>query len=138
MLEQTLGSKYLPIKAPVYKTKVKNAQEAHEAIRPTDVMRLPSKLKTLLSQRQYQLYDLIWSRFVASQMAPAAYDVTTVDISASTKQSEVAPGAENRFYAEEYLFRASARVLTFDGFYECGRKRRIRMKMTAKHKRCLS
>ncbi|HEY4690134.1 MAG TPA: type I DNA topoisomerase [Anaerolineae bacterium] len=80
MIEETLGREYLPAKPPQYKTRVKNAQEAHEAIRPTDVRRYPKTLKPHLSERQFQLYDLIWRRFVASQMAPALYDVTTVDV----------------------------------------------------------
>ncbi|HLF26240.1 MAG TPA: type I DNA topoisomerase [Anaerolineae bacterium] len=100
LIEETLGAKYLPAKAPQYKTRVKNAQEAHEAIRPTDVRRYPKTLKPHLSERQFQLYDLIWRRFVASQMAPAVYDVTTVDVAAQS----------------DYLFRAVGRTLLFDGF----------------------
>ena len=99
MVEQTLGAKYLPASAPTYKTKVKNAQEAHEAIRPTDVFRYPSAVKAYLTERQFKVYDLIWRRFVASQMAPAVYDVTTVDVG-----------------AQVYLFRAIGRMLLFDGF----------------------
>jgi DNA topoisomerase I len=117
MLEQTLGSKYLPERAPTYKTKVKNAQEAHEAIRPTDVFRIPSKFKEFLSERQYKLYDLIWRRFVASQMAAATYDVTTIDVVTNSKPIE-APQTElqKRISAQEFLFRASGRVLAFEGF----------------------
>ena len=99
VVESTLGSKYLPDKPPAYKTKVKNAQEAHEAIRPTDVTRYPSTLKERLTPRQWKLYDLIWRRFVASQMAPAIYNVTTVDVEATN-----------------CLFRAIGRDLIFDGF----------------------
>jgi DNA topoisomerase-1 len=90
--------------APTYKTKVKNAQEAHEAIRPTDVRRLPEALKPHLSERQFKVYDLIWRRFVASQMAPAEYDVTTVNVLAHVAERP------------PYLFRASGRTLLFDGF----------------------
>jgi len=104
MIEETLGAKYLPDKPPHYKTKVANAQEAHEAIRPTDVRRYPKTLKPHLSERQFQLYDLIWRRFVASQMAPAVYDVTTVDVLATVKAKP------------PFLFRATGRVLLFDGF----------------------
>ncbi len=84
LIEETLGREYLPATPPQYKTRVKNAQEAHEAIRPTDVRRYPKTLKPYLSERQFQLYDLIWRRFVASQMAPAVYDVTTVNVVAQS------------------------------------------------------
>ena len=104
MIEDTLGVKYLPDSAPQYKTKVKNAQEAHEAIRPTDVRRYPNTLKEHLTGRQLQLYDLIWRRFVASQMAAAIYEVTTVEVTALVDQKPPC------------LFRATGRVLLFDGF----------------------
>ncbi len=104
MIAETLGAKYLPETAPQYKTKVKNAQEAHEAIRPTDVFRTPDPLKPHLTPRQFQLYDLIWRRFVASQMAAALYDVTTVNVLATV---------EGR---PPCLFRAIGRDLIFDGF----------------------
>ena len=104
MIIDTLGEQYLPKSAPQYKTKVKNAQEAHEAIRPTDVRRYPKHLQTHLSPRQFQVYDLIWRRFVASQMAPATYDVTTVNVNATVEGKP------------PYLFRAIGRELVFDGF----------------------
>jgi DNA topoisomerase I len=104
LIAETLGAKYLPETAPQYKTKVKNAQEAHEAIRPTDVYRYPDRLKPHLTPRQFQLYDLIWRRFVASQMAAALYDVTTVNVLATV---------EGR---PPFLFRAIGRDLIFDGF----------------------
>jgi DNA topoisomerase-1 len=104
MIAETLGAKYLPESAPQYKTKVKNAQEAHEAIRPTDVYRYPNNLKPHLSPRQFQLYDLIWRRFVASQMAAALYDVTTVSVLAAVEGNP------------PFLFRAIGRDLIFDGF----------------------
>jgi DNA topoisomerase-1 len=104
MITETLGAKYLPESAPQYKTKVKNAQEAHEAIRPTDVFRYPNNLKPYLSPRQFQLYDLIWRRFVASQMAAALYDVTTVNVHATVDGKP------------PFLFRAIGRDLIFDGF----------------------
>ncbi len=104
MIEDTLGPKYLPDSMPQYRTKVKNAQEAHEAIRPTEVRRYPNTLKEYLTPRQSQLYDLIWRRFVASQMAAAIYDVTTVSVVATVDQKP--PG----------LFRATGRALIFDGF----------------------
>ncbi len=104
MITETLGAKYLPESAPQYKTKVKNAQEAHEAIRPTDVFRYPNNLKQHLSPRQFQVYDLIWRRFVASQMAAAVYDVTTVNVLATVDDKP------------PFLFRAIGRDLVFDGF----------------------
>jgi DNA topoisomerase-1 len=104
VIEEMFGARYLPATPPTYKTRVKNAQEAHEAIRPTDVRRTPEALKPHLSERQLKVYDLIWRRFVASQMAPAEYDVTTVDVLA--RVAERPP----------YLFRASGRTLLFDGF----------------------
>jgi DNA topoisomerase-1 len=104
MITETLGAKYLPDSAPQYKTKVKNAQEAHEAIRPTDVFRYPNNLKPHLSPRQFQLYDLIWRRLVASQMAAALYDVTTVNVLATVEGKP------------PFLFRAIGRDLIFDGF----------------------
>ncbi len=104
MIMDTLGAKYLPEAAPQYKTKVKNAQEAHEAIRPTDVRRYPKHLQAQLSPRQFQVYDLIWRRFVASQMAAAVYDVTTVNVAATVEGKP------------PYLFRAMGRDLVFEGF----------------------
>jgi len=89
---------YLPEKPVVYKSK-KDAQDAHEAIRPTFVGRTPDDLKAFLSDDEYKLYWLIWTRFVASQMNPAVYDQTSVEIT-----------------AKDYMFRASGRVLKFDGF----------------------
>jgi DNA topoisomerase I len=76
------GSKYVPNQPPVYKTKSKTAQEAHEAVRPTQVEHTPKKMKSFLSRDQYRLYQLIWERFVASQMAPAVYDTVSADIMA--------------------------------------------------------
>ena len=89
---------YLPNKPRQYKTK-SGAQDAHEAIRPTDVNRTPDAVKPYLTPEQYRLYDLIWKRFVASQMAEAQLEVTSVNIR-----------------ARDYLFRASGTVVLFDGF----------------------
>ncbi|MBV8636267.1 MAG: type I DNA topoisomerase, partial [Burkholderiaceae bacterium] len=90
---------FLP-KAPVtYKNKAKNAQEAHEAIRPTSITRTPEAVKPFLSSDQFKLYEMIWKRTLASQMAPAKFDTTSVDI-------VVGPGT----------FRASGQVQTFAGF----------------------
>ncbi|MDR3576270.1 MAG: type I DNA topoisomerase [Anaerolineaceae bacterium] len=100
---QTYGNDFLPPSAPQYKTRVAGAQEAHEAIRPTSVLRTPEKVKHSLSNDQFKLYQLIWKRFVASQMESAVFDTLSVDIQANA--------AEN-----EYLFRASGSTLRFPGF----------------------
>jgi len=103
-VKANLGAKYLPAAANVYKGK-KDAQDAHEAIRPTDVSRTPPSMAQYLSDEQLKLYTLIWRRFVASQMTPAVYDVTTAKIAAvSTKTGKT------------YDFRASGSVMRFDGF----------------------
>ena len=87
-----------------YKGK-KDAQDAHEAIRPTDASRTPESIARYLTEEQLKLYRLIWQRFVASQMMPAVYDVTTAKIAAvSTKTGKT------------YDFRVSGSVLRFDGF----------------------
>jgi DNA topoisomerase-1 len=89
---------YLPDKPRQYKTK-SGAQDAHEAIRPTDVNRTPDSVKPYLTPEQHRLYELIWKRFVACQMAEAHLEVTSVNIR-----------------ARDYLFRASGTVVLFDGF----------------------
>ena len=103
---QQYGEKYLPEKAVHYRSK-KDAQDAHEAIRPTDVARTPDSLSKFLNRDELKLYRLIWQRFVASQMMPAVFDQTTIDIEAG-----------------RFLFRATGSVLKFDGFlkvYQEGR-----------------
>ena len=102
------GPEYLPDKPPVYRTKAKGAQEAHEAIRPTSSARTPESVGGKLDRDLARLYELIWKRFVASQMAPAIFDSTTVDIAAWTRTA--ASGAA------PYLFRATGSVLKFPGF----------------------
>lgn len=97
------GQKFLPAKAPKYKTKAQRAQEAHEAIRPTSVMHTPKAIKEHLSRDQYRLYQLIWQRFVASQMSAAVYDTISVDIQATTDQ-------------HTYTLRATGSTLRFPGF----------------------
>jgi DNA topoisomerase-1 len=92
------GKDYLPEKPPVYAS-AKSAQEAHEAIRPTSVMREPDVIKEYLENDQYKLYKLIWNRFMASQMNPAVIDQTSVDIKAG-----------------KYTFRATGSVVKFPGF----------------------
>lgn len=102
-IPQQYGVGYLPESANVYKSKQKGAQEAHEAIRPTSVLRHPDEIKKYLQEDEYKVYKLIWQRFVASQMTPAVFDQTTVDIDA-------AKGSES------YRFRVTGSVLKFDGF----------------------
>ena len=96
---------YLPEKPPVYKTKSKGAQEAHEAIRPTKVLREPSALKEYLNRDQLKLYTLIWERFVASQMANAIYNTLRVEIRAGENDANT-----------PYLFRVSGSTIKFRGF----------------------
>ncbi len=100
-IEQTHGKDYLPAAPNTFKSK-KDAQDAHEAIRPTGVAYHPDEIKQYLSDEQYRMYRLIWQRFVASQMVPAVFDQTTVDI--------VAKAARN------YNFRVTGSVMKFDGF----------------------
>ena len=97
------GATYLPETPNVYKEK-KEAQAAHEAIRPTSAMRHPDSVKQYLKEDEYKVYKLIWQRFVASQIMPAVFDQTTVDIDAKAKNGDV------------FWFRVTGSVLKFDGF----------------------
>jgi DNA topoisomerase-1 len=94
-----------------YKTKSKGAQEAHEAIRPTYPDNTSEKLKEKLDDNQFNLYDLIWRRFIACQMAQAIFDSTVIDISAKNP----AP-YRNEISGAGYIFRATGQILKFDGF----------------------
>jgi len=102
---ERFGQPYLPPRPPVYKSRSKGAQEAHEAIRPTSVQRDPASLKEYLTRDELRLYTLIWKRFVASQMAPAILDQTSIDILAGRAGEE-----------KPYLFRATGSVVKFPGF----------------------
>jgi DNA topoisomerase-1 len=102
------GEEYSPETPPVFRTKSKTAQEAHEAIRPTSVYRSPKKMKKYLSKDQYRLYRLIWERFVASQMSPAIYDTVAADIWAGEARVSAAQ--------RPYLFRSTGSTLVFKGF----------------------
>ncbi|HEY3063207.1 MAG TPA: type I DNA topoisomerase [Chloroflexota bacterium] len=107
-----LAKGMLPDQPRTYRTRSKLAQEAHEAIRPTDVFLEPDALRTELSPEQHRLYDLIWKRFLASQMASAVFDVTTVDVDAQATAKPL------------YRFRANGSRLKFAGFlslYRAGR-----------------
>jgi DNA topoisomerase-1 len=101
---KTLGQQYLPATPNEYRGK-KDAQDAHEAIRPTDASRTPDSLAKYLTDEQLKLYRLIWQRFVASQMTPAQFDITTAKIAAVSSKS-----------GKTYDFRVSGSVLRFDGF----------------------
>jgi DNA topoisomerase-1 len=116
------GKNYLPAKPPQYRTKTKGAQEAHEAIRPTSVMREPSTVKPFLTRDQYKLYTLIWQRFVASQMASAVYDTVSVDVVVDNERrfADIKVLAAEQLSAlshqSRYLFRASGSRVKFPGF----------------------
>lgn len=97
-VKDTLGDEYVPAKPNKFKTK-KSAQDAHEAIRPTFVDKSPESIKKFLKKDEYGLYELIWKRFVSSQMTPAVYDQTTVDIEAGNA-----------------IFRATGSIIKFKGF----------------------
>lgn len=111
LIEARYGKDYLPEQAPIYRTKAKGAQEAHEAIRPTSSMRMPEDLEHVLERDLYRLYDLIWKRFIASQMAPAIFDNTTVDIAAWTRGQ-----AASKTATPPFMFRATGSVPKFLGF----------------------
>ncbi len=104
-ISSNFGDMYLPAKANFFSSSNKAAQEAHEAIRPTDVSLTPDRLRSSLNDRQYKLYKIIWERFVACQMTDAQWDSTTILISGMADEGEL-------------IFRATGRVLIFDGFYK--------------------
>jgi DNA topoisomerase I len=101
-IQEKFGAEYLPAHARVFTRRAKGAQEAHEAIRPTRIHREPASIKQYLNATQARLYELIWKRMVASQMAAAEFDNTTVDVEAKNHKN--------------YLLRTSASVNTFPGF----------------------
>jgi DNA topoisomerase-1 len=97
------GQAFLPEEAPKYTTKARGAQEAHEAVRPTSVMRAPNTVQEFLNRDQFRLYQLIWQRFVASQMEAAVYDTLSVDVTGNLE-------------AQEFLFRAAGSTVKFIGY----------------------
>jgi DNA topoisomerase-1 len=99
----TYGNDFLPATPPQFKTRAVSAQEAHEAIRPTSVLRVPEKIKPFLSPEQFKLYQLVWQRFVASQMEAAVFDTVTVEVLGETGE-------------HKYLLRASGSTLKFPGY----------------------
>ncbi len=102
-ISQRFGEGFLPPKPPRYKTKAVGAQEAHEAIRPTSVFRTPESIKQFLNRDQFRLYQLIWQRFVASQMTAAIFDTISVEVS-------------GKGTAHAYLLRASGSTVRFLGY----------------------
>ena len=98
-LESEYGENFVPGSPRIYKTKTKGAQEAHEAIRPTSPYRTPASLKSCLTADEFKLYELIWKRFIASQMSDAVYNTSSADI-----------------LANAYTFRAAGSSLAFEGF----------------------
>ena len=119
-IAKKFGSELLPEKPPVYKTRAVNAQEAHECIRPTSVWREPDAIQDHLDKDQYRLYQLIWRRFIASQMRPAVYDVTSVDVKAGKlpANAPLPSGVALKALLDTlpYLFRATGSVIAFPGF----------------------
>ena len=105
MIGQRYGAAFVPEKPIIYKSK-KDAQDAHEAIRPTSAMRAPDDVAQFLQEDELKLYRLIWMRFVASQMMPALFDQTTIDVAANGRDSAT------------YFFRATGSVPKFKGFLE--------------------
>ena len=122
VIEERFGRQYLPPAPPVYTSKTPRAQEAHEAIRPTQVSRDPEQVKQYLTSDQYKLYRLIWQRFVASQMANAVFDQTTVDVGAGPVVAASGDGRAPR--TRPYTFRAVGSVIRFDGFIKVYREGR--------------
>ncbi len=102
-IQARYGEGFLPKEAPQYKTKAKGAQEAHEAIRPTSVMRQPGSIQEYLSRDQFRLYQLVWQRFVASQMTAALFDTISVEV-------------EGKAPLHTYLLRAAGSTVRFAGF----------------------
>ncbi len=102
-IEDRLGKDYLPPEPPKYTTRAVSAQEAHEAIRPTSVMRTPEAMKAFLAPDQFKVYNLIWQRFMASQMEAAVFDTLSIEISALNT-------------IRKYLFRASGSSIKFPGY----------------------
>lgn len=100
-VKKNFEADYLPKSPIMYKTKAKNAQEAHEAIRPTDIFRTPASMRKYLNDEQFKLYEMIWKRSLACQMSPAKFDAVSIDLAVGS---------------EANLFRASGQTLVFPGF----------------------
>ncbi|MBS28578.1 MAG: DNA topoisomerase I [Alphaproteobacteria bacterium] len=109
LIDQDFGGDYLPEKPRVYRTRAKNAQEAHEAVRPTDLFRRPASLKSALDSDLFRLYELIWRRTIASEMAEAQIDRVAVDLRSADGQ---------------LALRANGQTIAFDGFLKLYREDR--------------
>src|SRR6202042_1966730 len=104
-ITERFGAPFCPAAPNVYKGK-KDAQDAHEAVRPTSAMRTPESVASFLQEDELKLYRLIWMRFVGSQMMPAVFDQTTIDVAAKGKDGAT------------YMFRATGSVPKFNGFLD--------------------
>ena len=104
-IKRKFGEQYAPKSPRTYTKRVRGAQEAHEAVRPTSIEREPASVRQHLNSDQFRLYDLVWKRMLASQMSDALFDSTTVDVAAPGKRSDTV-----------YIFRAKGSVLKFPGF----------------------
>lgn len=107
LIDKSYGDKYLPTSPIIYKSKVKNAQEAHEAIRPTNITYTPDSLKEKLEKDYYKLYELIWKRTIACQMENVIMDLVVANLASENK---------------EYLAKANGSTIAFDGFYKVYRE----------------
>ncbi|MDB4888872.1 MAG: topA [Gemmatimonadetes bacterium] len=117
-LRTLFGKEFLADKIQLYESgKAKNTQDAHESVRPTDPTRRPDDIRRHLSPDQYKLYQLIWQRFMGSQMAPAVFDTTTVDFDIPAKEQ---PHIGRR----SYLFRSTGSIIKFQGFLALYRETR--------------
>ena len=103
-VSENYGNEYLPDVPRVYKSKAKNAQEAHECIRPTNVNLTPKNIKQYITGEEYKLYEIIWQRAVSSQMASAILDQVAIDITSEDKQVSL---------------RANGSTIKFPGMYNC-------------------
>jgi len=103
VIRSNFGEEHLPDEPPIHKTRARRAQEAHEAIRPTSVGRTPDSIKDSLTKDQYKLYQLIWRRFLASQMKPAEYETLSIEALGTSE-------------AHETIFKVNASSLKFSGF----------------------
>jgi DNA topoisomerase-1 len=117
-LRTLFGKEYLATSVQLYGDgKSKNAQDAHEGVRPTDPTRRPDDIRRHLSPDQFKLYQLIWQRFMASQMAPAVFDTTTVDYDIAAKE-------QPQIGRRSYLFRSTGSIIKFQGFLALYREAR--------------
>jgi len=134
LIERDFGVPFMPAEPNVYKTKSANTQDAHEAIRPSSVLRTPDEVHPFLQEDEYKVYKLIWQRFVASQMTAAIFDQTTVDIDA---QAPAAGSAALSDSAARYNFRVTGSVQKFEGFlkvYEEAKEAKDEEDESLKHK----